>query len=77
MKIKDLLAALRDLDPEANILLIIQPGHPLEYEVAGVAVRSDFSKDTNAGAQPGDVLLLQGAGGRYGSREAWSRPRTY
>ena len=78
MKVRDLLTMLADVDPEANVLLGTQPGYPMEYALRGVAVRSDFSgaEDTGAGARPNDVLLLEGAHLRYGTRDAWDQART-
>ena len=77
MKVKDLLAILSDLDPEADVLLASQPNYPIEYRLGGVAVRSDFADpdDLSAGAKSNDVLLLEGSHIRYGSRDAWDRPR--
>jgi hypothetical protein len=77
MKVKDLLSILRDLDPEANVVLCAQPNYPIEYTLRDVAVRSDFSDpdDMTSGAQPNDVLLLEGTHLRYGSRAAWDASR--
>ena len=77
MKVKDLFAILRDLDPEANVVLATQPHYPMEYALSGVALRSDVSEaeNTSSGARPNDVLLLEGAHLRYGSRDAWDLSR--
>lgn len=77
MKVKDLLAILRDLDPEANVVLSTQPSYPMEYALSSVAVRSDVSDrdDMTRGAQPNDVLLLEGSHLRYGSRASWDASR--
>ncbi len=80
MKVKDVLAILADLDPEANVLLATQPSYPMESTLGGVAVRSEVSEvsesdDTAAGPQPNDVLLLEGSHVRYGTRAAWDPSR--
>ncbi len=75
MKVKNLLKILRDMDPEANVLLDVQPNQPIEYSVTGVVQRSEFSEfdptEAACGGNPNDVLLLAGVYLRYGSRAAW------
>jgi hypothetical protein len=75
MKVKDLLAILRETDPEANVVLNTQPHYPLEHALSGVVVRSDYSDLDGpvAGSKPNDVLLLEGSQLRYGARMAWDR----
>jgi len=77
MKVRDLLAILRDLDPEAKVVLATQAHYPMEYALSGVALRSDVSEaeNTSSGALPNDVLLLEGSHLRYGSRGAWDPSR--
>ena len=78
MKVKHLLRILSEMDLEADVLIASQPGHPMEYAVAGVALRSDVSGEAveTARGGPSDVLLLEGAWLRYGARAAWSEART-
>ncbi len=77
MKVKELIEILSTLDPEAAVVLASQPSYPMEYALRGVAVRSDFCEDErlSSGAQPSDVLLLEGSHLRYGARAAWDQPR--
>ena len=80
MKVRELIEILGKMDAEANVMLAQQPGYPFEYSVAGVAVREDFIEDDEDGGErrtyePGtagnDVLIVEGAQLRYGSKAAW------
>ena len=83
MTVEQLISILQDCDPKAEVLLASQPAYPFEYRLAGVTVREemldgDEREDTEFGdgCRGNDVLLVEGAQIRYGSRDAWANPRT-
>jgi hypothetical protein len=43
MKVRELIAVLEDLDPEAAVYIMSQPNYPFEHAVSGVAQREDFT----------------------------------
>jgi hypothetical protein len=43
MKVRELIAVLEDLDPEAAVYIMSQPNYPFEHAVSGVALREDFT----------------------------------
>jgi hypothetical protein len=43
MKVRELIAVLEDLDPEAAVYIMSQPNYPFEHAVSGVALREDFA----------------------------------
>jgi hypothetical protein len=45
MKVHELISILEDCDPEAEVLLSTQPHYPMEYAVAGIAVREEVLGD--------------------------------
>jgi len=87
MKVRDLIEALQNMDPAAEVLLMTQPSYPFENYCTGVVQRRDFTEyddeadeEDNAGersfhgsdcADPTDVFLLDGGQARYGSKAAW------
>jgi hypothetical protein len=76
MKVKELIEFLADCDAEAHVILAIQRRWPLEYEIAGLAIREECRDDaghihTDAGRAPNDVILVPGQQLGYGEREAW------
>jgi hypothetical protein len=76
MKVHQLIELLEGADPNADVCLMSQPAWPLEYAVAGIAVREDFAEDGEAAdLQPNDVFILEGAQLRYGSEAAWRARR--
>jgi hypothetical protein len=44
MKVRELIAVLEDLDPEAAVYIMSQPNYPFEHAVSGVALREDFTE---------------------------------
>lgn len=78
MKVQDLIDILMTLDPKADVLLLTDPRPPVESELHGVAVRSDFAdaEDLPEGAEGRDVLLLQGGEIGPGTYAAWEAART-
>jgi hypothetical protein len=73
MKVRELIAMLEKQDPEASVLLMIQPHQPWECGVDRVVTRRSFDEPREPETTSNDVLLLQGAQRRYGSRKAWQR----
>jgi hypothetical protein len=77
MKVRQLVALLQGMEPDATVLLAFNRDYPFEYDVDGVAVRrdcADLDEESSAiddGARPGDVLLTQGEQQRYGSDVVW------
>lgn len=83
MKVKELFAFLKDMDPEATVLIMSQANWPFEYSVSRITTRAsmldededeDDTEDesmTRDGMQPSDVFLVEGTQLRYGSRRAW------
>ena len=43
MKVRELIAVLEDLDPEAAVYIMSQQNYPFEHAVSGVALREDFT----------------------------------
>ena len=84
MKVADLIEMLQDCDPEADVILGIQPSWPFEHRVQGVVQRKDFldfnddeeiDDDTDedretfaTGGKPNDVIICEGGQIRYGSK---------
>jgi hypothetical protein len=73
MKVRELIALLERVDPNAEVYLMCQPSWPFEYAVAGVAVRGDFKDEDDLPLN--DVFILEGSQERYGSKEAWRARR--
>lgn len=85
MKVAELIALLKEQDPEAEVVIVSQPAWPLEYAVLGVALRSEFedvdepeheNEDARGeraldGRAARDVCIVEGAQLRYGSKRAW------
>jgi hypothetical protein len=72
MRVKDLIEALEDCNPEAEVLLGTQPNYPFEYSIDMVIERSDIDDDDpNPDTDSGDVLILEGSQLRYGSKAMW------
>ena len=71
MKVSKLLEILEDCDPEARVIIAIQPRHPIECHAIGAVVREWYD---DGGAEPNtlsDVIILQGDDIGYGNRAAW------
>lgn len=83
MKVQDLIDILSRLDPEATVYIAAQPGYPVDYSVAGVAVRSELESEGEpeartspiADSRPNDVLIAEGSFERYGDRRTWEVAR--
>lgn len=83
MKVRDLMKLLEKQNPDAEVCMVTQPNWPMEYTVAGVAVRSDlFDADVEPGTEKypdgtgaSDVILVEGSWRRYGSKTAWEQVR--
>jgi hypothetical protein len=80
MKVRELLELLGACDREAEVTLMVQPHYPHEHRLSGVALREDCVaessvRDNEAGTQPRDVLLVEGAWLRYGNHSAWDAAR--
>jgi hypothetical protein len=89
MTVRELIAILSQKDPDANVLVMMQPSYPFECAFAGVAVRGDFQgvgdvyehgrDDADpwpGGERANDVFLLEGSQIRYGSKQAWEAAQT-
>jgi hypothetical protein len=83
MKVRELMELLEKHDPNAEVCMVTQPNWPIEYAVAGVAVRCDlFDADVEPGTEQyedgtcaSDVVLVEGRWLRYGHRTAWAAAR--
>jgi len=84
MKVRELIELLERKNPDAEVTMMTQPNWPMEYALAGVAVRSDlldeavdpvkqerFADCTAAS----DVVLVEGTWLRYGRQTAWEAVR--
>ena len=79
MKVRDLMELLARQDPDAEVCTVTQPSWPIEYALAGVAVRRDlFDEDVEPGTErypdgtcASDVILVEGSWLRYGHGTAW------
>jgi hypothetical protein len=75
MNVSELIEYLEDCDPEAEVLIMEQPGWPFEYSVIGIATREDFEEtaEDERDKKSNDVFLLEGKQLRYGTKDAWNR----
>jgi hypothetical protein len=77
MKVQELIEALSELDPEAEVRWMGQPHWPLEYTIRGVTCRSELvdddedEDDSSNEDKPDDVILVEGEHVGYGNRNAW------
>ena len=84
MIVRELIALLEDMDPEATVLIASQPSWPFEYSVAGVVAREEV-RDEDAdeegertyerGTAGNDVFIVEGDQLRYGSKTVWGAVR--
>jgi hypothetical protein len=73
MKVRELIAVLEDLDPEAAVYIMSQPNYPFEHAVSGVTVREDFTEcdEEDDEDQEGDEEVRRGsAGDRWTAHDA-------
>lgn len=79
MKVRELIELLKTQDPDAEVTMVFQPNWPLEYALAGVAVRSELldraTQRLADGTAATDVVLVQGRQLGYGQRTAWEASR--
>ena len=79
MTVRELIEALERHDPDANVLLGIQPSWPFEHRIRGLAARRDFADvddelaeeptdSFSTDGRPNDVLICEGGQVRYGDR---------
>lgn len=87
MKVKELIEVLKDLKPNAQVLIASQPNWPFEIELSGVVTRAECdapaedgreeSKHSDAGLSPSDVFLVEGQQLRYGSKTPFRLARKF
>ena len=79
MKVRELIELLKTQNPDAEVTMVTQPNWPLEYALAGVAVRSDLlDEDVDPakqeryadGTAASDVILVEGTWLRCGQTTA-------
>ena len=75
MTVAELIDRLRECDPDARVVLVLQPSWPLEHALAGIAIRRDVDETNDAHRGPDDVLLVEGTQLGYGNRGAWDACR--
>jgi hypothetical protein len=80
MKVREMIGILSQLDPEATVYVVFQPGYPLEHLAAGVAVRSQLAVEGKPEVivddeRPNDVLIVDGGFARYGDHRTWEVAR--
>lgn len=79
MKVKQMIEALQDYDPEAEVLLATQDELPWECKIAGICTRDDIILDEDEkadepeiGTKETDVIIATGNQLRYGSPGIWT-----
>lgn len=80
MTVRELIEALERQDPDANVLLGVQPSWPFEHSVMGVTVRREFSEvevdedrdPYSIAGRPNDVIICEGGQVRYGDRNMFN-----
>jgi hypothetical protein len=87
MKVKELIEVLKELEPDAEVLIASQPNWPFELELSGVVTRAECDAPDEDGKEercwegelaPTDVFLVEGQQLRYGSKRPFRlarRPR--
>ncbi len=71
MKVSKLLEFLEDCDPDARVIIAIQPRHPIECHAIGAVVREWYDDGIEGAELPNDVIILQGDDIGYGDKAAW------
>jgi hypothetical protein len=51
MKVRELMALLSEMDPDASVYVAIQPEYPFEVALLGIAVRRDFTETDEDGLE--------------------------
>lgn len=86
MKVKELMEVLKDLEPDAQVLIASQPNWPFEIELSGVVTRAECDapddgreepRRTDPGLSPTDVFLVEGQQLRYGSKTPFRLARKH
>ena len=78
MTVGELIERLEDLDPDAEVRLMIQRHYPLESHVYGICGGQELKRgedDDDDGEDEGTesvVYILEGAQIGYGLKRAWS-----
>ena len=77
---------MEEFDPEATVLLSVQPTWPFEHDLLGVCQRSDLIEEDDEDQAPSaggedlpanDVFLVEGTQLRYGNKRAWDVARRW
>jgi hypothetical protein len=73
MKVCDLIELLEDMDPNADVLAMVQPRYPFEHRVEGAVQRGELldSADESMDLDANDVFIVVGDQLRYGTKRAW------
>ena len=85
MKVKELIAVLKELEPNAQVLIASQPNWPFEIELSGVVTRAECDEPDEEGnvakastdLPPTDVFLVEGQQLRYGSKTPFRLARKH
>ncbi|MCA3016100.1 MAG: hypothetical protein INH41_27265 [Myxococcaceae bacterium] len=83
MKVKELIAVLKELEPNAQVLIASQPNWPFEIELSGVVTRAECDEPDEEGKAstsdlpPTDVFLVEGQQLRYGSKTPFRLARKH
>jgi hypothetical protein len=87
MKVKELIAVLKELEPNAQVLIASQPNWPFEIELSGVVTRAECdepdeegnveAKASTSDLPPTDVFLVEGQQLRYGSKTPFRLARKH
>ena len=73
MLVRDLMAMLEKMHPDARVLMVREPRWPWEHDVAHVVVRKDIEcNDRDEHWERDDVLLLEGDRVGFGPEFAWA-----
>ena len=74
MKVKELVEALKGVDPDSDVLIASSKNWPVEVSVAGLVSREEVlesGEELPEGVKNGDVFLVEGKIIRYGKRAIW------
>lgn len=73
MQVRELIEYLEECDPEAEVLIMAQPGWPFEYGVKGIITRDEFEfPEDDEEKKINDVFIIEGSQLRYGNKDAWN-----
>lgn len=74
MTVKQLIRALKDCKPEAEVHLAFQPTYPLKASIGNVVTLRDFEEEEEDDDEEGDlddVWLVSGDEDGYASKKLW------